>query len=288
MSIIVKNFFKIIQQDSFINLKIIKFTFLNSFFLLSLIYCYLLLKNIFFAESQKKVISILYISFIIYIFLTLLAYPLYFDEYEAINLASLERYLSVPFLSILCIFLYFIFNRLSFYSNLKLIIERHILFFIIVFLGVIVYGHQKTINPPSEILAQKNKIENDLLFIKSIVGINDNIYFISQYSFNNDQLFFRGLAYPYAQLNNQCWSIGNKYSFNDVWTCNINLNQAINTNTYSYLYIYSADYNFWDNNRHYFSEEGTMIESGFYKVKIKNKSLHLDLIKKFGAILDNT
>jgi hypothetical protein len=131
-----------------------------------------------------------------YIFLILLAYPIYFDQYEAVNLASLERYLSVPYLSLACILLCFIFDRLPDFSNIKLFMERFYLFFIFIFFCITLYGFNKTIAPPIAILAQKNKLEEDLLFIKDVVGVNDNIYFICQNTFNNEQLFLEVLLAP--------------------------------------------------------------------------------------------
>ena len=61
-----------------------------------------------------------------------------------------------------------------------------------------------------------------------------------------------------------CWSIGKKYTDEDVWTCDKKLDEVVKD--YQYLAIYRADNQFWENNQIFFDPASIGKTSGVYRI----------------------
>jgi hypothetical protein len=64
---------------------------------------------------------------------------------------------------------------------------------------------------------------------------------------------------------NDCWSIGEKYNEDDVWTCHQPLGYLIKD--YAYLAIYQADERFWHDNAGLFEVDGRDKPRGVYRIE---------------------
>ena len=91
----------------------------------------------------------------------------------------------------------------------------------------------------------------------------EKVYFISQGNSGYESLAFR---YSVAPLRSQfwCWSIGNRYHENDVWTCDSDLFDLIKG--YDFLVLGTADEPFWRENKKYFNEADHGLKAGVFRV----------------------
>jgi hypothetical protein len=73
--------------------------------------------------------------------------------------------------------------------------------------------------------------------------------------------------------NDHCSSIGNPYSQNDRWTCNIDLESALIG--YDFLVLGQSDEIFWRSNTIYLERGSDQKSSGIFKIQYTGKKLLL-------------
>ena len=100
--------------------------------------------------------------------------------------------------------------------------------------------------------------------LKNHTKPDDKIYFINQ---NSDG--FEKHVFAYSILPNKtidwCWSFGNKYNSNDVWTCDQNLIDLVKD--FDFLVIYYTDKKFHANYKSYFFKLNEEQTDAIFKIE---------------------
>lgn len=228
---VVKNFISALYNKniiaSFINIDTIRLTIIFALTFL------LALKN---NKNSHKYIYTIFAGFLIYVIGLLIIYCFKFSEYEAINLASYNRYMSIYFVAIFFIACVILINN-----------QKHLTSILLIVLLFVPYFNIFTIrNSVDDSIAIRKNYDVATTKIKNNTENNDKIYVISQNTTGFDYWVIRFSVRP-NQINSGAWSIGNKYYEKDIWTLQINAEKwyynLINDN-YDYVYIYKCDENF--------------------------------------------
>lgn len=199
-------------------------------------------------KENKILVIALIISLIIYVFSLMILYIVSFSEYEAINLASFERYLGTILLGVLLIFivlltkiLYGIQEKLIKYFMISLVLISFVYNFTII--NNLTFMARVDI----EVTNDKRDKYSDIEKIKDIIDIDDKIYYISTNSAGEDYFISRYLFTPY-KIYDGPYSIGYPYSSEDVWTVYISPLEFRNIilNNCDYVYIFKTDKEFID------------------------------------------
>lgn len=207
-------------------------------------------------KNNKKKLAVffigLYTGLFIYLFSLLILYMFSFSEYEGVRTGSLDRYLKIYLISIV-IFQSFVLLNIHISKNKNII--NTILFSIILCLcifpnfGKAVKGIKlplKNWSVESKRTSDVEKIIDYTKEIKVVIPDNSHIYFIWQ---NNKGYLSHLFGYEMIPRNTNygCWSIGDKYYEEDIWTCSqINTDKFIEIlEKYDFLFIGKADQNFW-------------------------------------------
>ncbi|MGL5350480.1 MAG: hypothetical protein ACRDA0_07965 [Cetobacterium sp.] len=225
-----------------------------------------------FEKNRKLKRSLLYVNFIglIYIFSLLNLYIYTFSEYEAVRLASFERYLNTYLVLISTFLFYVIINEVNKFN--KKILKVFLLFIIIIGLKI------QYKNIKLEFFKKIKRIEfNENL--KRVINKNDKLYFICQASNGYEYWVARYEYTPAHMIENWSWSIGEKYSAEDVWTQNITLDQfEENLKKATYVYLYKIDEKFIEKYGDIFKEKNLRISTGDI-FKIVNENGEFEFIK---------
>ena len=70
-----------------------------------------------------------------------------------------------------------------------------------------------------------------------------------------------------------CWSVGQPYGPQDVWTCNQSISKLLIG--YDYLVVGNGDNNFWNEASPYLNEGSLAGRQGVYKVSFPGKKLQI-------------
>lgn len=219
--------------------------------------CIVLTKGV--NKTRIAIASILLLAmWLVYVGFLLLCYFLYFSEYEAIRLASFERYTASFALG----WLVFIWATIP-----QLIRGRYlkVLYFVLPMTALYFTQNQfykdiHKISSDEKFIDARIKINEYVDALRSVIKPGDKVYFIIQNSSGFEKYMFNYAMQPYKTLW-WCWSLGAKYSKDDVWTCNNTIEQA--AKDYNYVVIYRGDEQFWHNNKRFTSGE---TGNGIYKV----------------------
>jgi hypothetical protein len=233
-------------------------------------------------RSYFKSIAILIIYLVgltVFILLHLYLYIIWFGDYEGPRLASFERYIGVYYLSWLIILIPVSIQQFIKVNNAESFIRIRfglILILIISFIASVVL-HSKHIFTPSNQIEIRQEIYASTEVIKKYISTGQKVYFIQQNSLGYEQSLFGYLMRPY-DARNWCWSIGEKYYPNDVWTCDRELKELVKD--YDYLYIYRADEKFWNNCKELFDHDEVGNKTGIYKIFRDKNTVTLINVKK--------
>ena len=264
---------------------------LNSWMVLCsiLLVNYLILKLAKSRTVAKEIITLI-IIFFCYEFLLILAYIFTFDSYEASYVASLNRYNSSILLAVSLLML----------KNLINLVQVKKLFTSSIGIGclfIIAFAtpqpllddlpHLNDMPARSSFAFQEENISNQNAR-KSVMGVNrilqtfrsNSTYFISQNSKGLEKYIFNYEVLPNLS-NYGCWSIGEPYVSDDIWTCKGNLIDYISN--YEYLVIYYSDSEFWQLNSNLLVDLSMRRKSGIYKIEKKGEQLVLRLVRPLSA-----
>lgn len=265
-------FFRSLSSSSMLNI-----SFVVGICIFILLYC-LLTYNI---KKSKLKTSYIFSEFTIilgglgYALLILIAYLILFSEYEALRLASYERYISTYTLGMLLIIVALIINK---YSN---ILRKNNIFCIISIISLIcIINYSALLNMVKyarDSINNTKDIRNQYKKFKSItdkyVKKGDLLYFIST---NDDGIDFYIARYeltPNKMNLNYAWSIGNPYNDSDIWTVQISKEDWAKhlINDYNYVYLFDIDEQFISKYNTLFDVNSKSInDNQLYKVE-KNK-----------------
>jgi hypothetical protein len=170
-----------------------------------------------------------------YQILMLFSYLFYFTEYEGTRVASFSRY-QVGY--IFAWFMYLIFKSLQKWTKASAL---SLLTILTIILGLISPGLKtdlRQIAPDPKLASVRNAMENQLNQINVLIKPDDKLYIITQNSTGYEKNLFYYLTLP-NYSNNWCWSVGEPYYPEDVWTCPQKISQLIAD--YDFLYLNRAD-----------------------------------------------
>ena len=218
------------------------------------------------------------VSFIFYFVLLLFTYISVFSDYEAVNLASFERYNNTFGLAIVLIFIIMIF--INFREN-KSRLSAFIVCFLIVFF---LYFRLNSFYYVSFGARQRVQTKNDIMSsyileseeIKNYVDVTDEIYVISTADTGLDRLIIRYELTPYSSSWND-WSVGlEPYFDGDIWTSIMSENEFKDNvlENYDYVYLYNVDDVFVSNYGKLFDSEVKskqlykVVNDGNYSLKL--------------------
>ena len=203
-----------------------------------------------------------------YAFTLMVLYVFCFDEYEALNLASLYRYINTYWLAIFSM-IGMIFMYVVCFSK-KGNIEVYLLLLVYILIFWLPVSNFKMFIPSLTYNSVGTVVQGDVDIIKSHVKDNDRIYVITQNG-NGFITFLMQYAIHPNKINVEYYSLGDKYNENDVWTKNITEEEWLKQlNDYDYLYLYNIDDKFM-------SKYGTC----FINDNVHNKQLYkIDKLNK--------
>ena len=222
-------------------------------------------------KIRIKIAFVILFSAIAYQVFLLFLYMFFFGEYEGESVAALVRY-SVSFLlgwTILVLVL--ILHRIE---HLKL--GNYYLAIVLITAFIIApsnfYNDFKRVNSIPEKLTARLDVERLVPATLQIITPNDSIYYIYQKSTGVEKYMFGYLILP-NKSNWGCWSVGQPYGPQDVWTCNQSISKLLIG--YDYLVVGNGDNNFWNEASPYLNEGSLAGRQGVYKVSFPGKKLQI-------------
>lgn len=155
-----------------------------------------------------------------YTAILLVTFLYFFSEYEGRMLASYERYMGVYFLAYAFFIIKLLFDK-------KLFFERRVWKLSLVFILLLPPSLSKAI-PTSLLNPKKMRMRQEALPLKERVLAKtppeSRVWFIFINSNGFEAMNFRFEISP-RRMNDQSWSIGEKYGPEDVWTVNYSLDE---------------------------------------------------------------
>ncbi|MGE5455573.1 MAG: hypothetical protein ACM3O4_00495 [Ignavibacteriales bacterium] len=214
-----------------------------------------------------------------YSFLLLLTYLTIFCEYEAVNLASFQRYISTYTLGMFIIIIALLINKYR--DKIKEFNKLLIIFFTFLLCFANFIALLNTTIFAREIISNTHDIRNSYKQFKNMVDkyvTNDNnIYFISTND-NGFDFYVANYEITPKKMNvNYAWSIGKKYSEDDIWTV-LKTTESWKKElieNYDFVYLFDIDQQFVDQYGQLFNSN--IEDNQLYKVNKDNKVI-LELI----------
>ncbi|CNG86909.1 Uncharacterised protein [Yersinia kristensenii] len=187
---------------------------------------------------------------IAYIAFLLLCYISFFTEYESLKLASFERYSSTFILAWSIFIIAQIGVLVSTGEKLKPLIIPTIILISMTVASPESYKKQSSgIYPNKSKMSILSDINKATDLIKLNISNGERAYIIDQNTNGYTAVAFNYYMLPYKPFS-WCWSLGEKYSNADKWTCDKTLHDVLKG--VSYLYVYNPDKQFWDRNSKFF------------------------------------
>lgn len=230
-------------------------------------------------KRNNMIILVVSLSILLYYLGLLVTYMFKFSEYEAIRLASFNRYISIIFtMAIMFIFLSLIQVFVSDGKYKKVVtILLLALLMITPFSNLSNFIFRKNVYTSVGSRVPYNEVSEN--FISSIPEESANIFILSQEDTGYDYWTFRYILRPHIIGNSGQWSIGIPFYEGDIWTKLISAEewQQLLVEKYDYLIIYKLNDYFISNYATIFSNPDSISTNSIYKVN-KDTGL-LDLVE---------
>jgi hypothetical protein len=239
-------------------------------FLLSTLYIFFQISKSFLDTIFHITLSMtLLIGFFVYQIILLLLYLTHFGEYEAVQLASYDRYTKPYLVGFLIFFFCSMINKLL-QNNLSII--KLSIFTLSVLLVLPNYNFSNLL----VLVGGKSQIYNDFKnsfepfsrdLSRKLLTKDDKVWVIAQHTEGFEFHFLKYNLLP-ASTNISSWSIGSSFGSTDVWTDDsINsINWKNSLINYDYLYIFKVTDSFTNEFGSLFGISTSEIEIGFYEI----------------------
>lgn len=222
-------------------------------------------------KTQKKhnyYVGCIYGGLLIYIIGLVFIYCFKFSEYEAINIASYPRYMSIYFTAILFVIVVL---ATQYYKHKTIILLITLLFIPYNLLATNIGSVSKSqeVREPYELAVKEISYE---------VDGDDKIYVISQNTTGLDYWTLKYVLRPNQINENYSWSIGEKYYEGDIWTAEYTPSEWMNElikSKYDYVYIYKCDAQFIEQFSDLFINPDDIENKTLFKVNTKKQKLNL-------------
>jgi hypothetical protein len=186
----------------------------------------------------------LVIAIVPYILALAAAYMFLAPDREALDTSAFWRYLSTYLVAICCLVIFSMFsdlyndNRLS--SRYLEYASRYLVFtFSLMFLYTNI-SLTSSFSFNRDYLYKRSDVENYVANFLKFNKSKSDVYFISQNTSGFESYLFHYLNLP-SNSNYWCWSFGDIYNPNDLWTCKTNLESELVN--YDYLVVHYGDPN---------------------------------------------
>ena len=222
-------------------------------------------------------VNILILELFLYILGLCNTYMTNFSEYEAVRLASFERYLNIVLLQIWASFVIIITHKilhLKKYKNTLIYLSLVILFMVVPSKNIYSFLSKTNINNSMTVRQKYIPLHNE---VKKYCEPKSNIYFISQWSNGFDYWVSRFNARPAIISTSKWggWSIGKKRNSDDIWTASMGIDEWMDflVKSYDYVAIYKTNNYFLETYSVLFSDE--IYENRVYRVNKSERKLEL-------------
>ncbi len=234
-------------------------------------------------RSYKLIGWLVTLGSMAYAFLILAtAYLSVFSEYEALRLASFQRYLSTYSLGMLILALALLVYRYR--DDIKGMTKGLVLFFITSLLFI---NFSAIINVT--FLARANvgttiETRSAYSIFKSTtdkyVANNERVYFVSTNDNGIDFYIARYELTPKKMNLAYAWSIGQPYNEGDIWTVYKDPKDWSNelVTSYDYVYLFDIDEEFINNYGILFDEKSSIVDNSLFKVNKDQTGKILELV----------
>lgn len=219
---------------------------------------------------------IIIIGLLGYTLCLLLLYITKFSEYEAVRLASFERYMGTYFLAVITYIALIYRDVIKNVETLKVKEITAILLLILVLFTPIDSITQLILVRAKSTIATRSFYNEMETKVKSVAKDNNKkIYLISQNTSGYDYWVSKFVIRPNSIQHNlgssySGWSIGKSYSKEDIWTVNITVDKwkKILMDQYDYVYILKQDSQFIEQFGSIFKENNSsyIINNSLYVV----------------------
>jgi hypothetical protein len=240
-------------------------------FLLLIIFVSSLLKALLKKSNFRFEVSLI-LSSVPYILALAATYMFLSPDREALDTSAFWRYLSTYLVAICCLIIFSAFSALYNENRLG---SRNLLFtFSLIFLYTNI-SLTSSFSFNRDYLYKRSDVEN---FVANFLKFNDtksDVYFISQNTSGFESYLFHYLNLP-SNSNYWCWSFGDIYNPNDLWTCKTNLESELLN--YDYLVVHYGDPNLHNFYPKLFEKENPNFTAIFKIIKMENR---IKLIKIF-------
>lgn len=262
---IISNFLKAIQDKSIIINSKIKLAILNVWAFIFILF----LANLIFSVNRWRSISAVYfillISFLFLLFGLLKLYLFKFNDFEGLNLASYERYVS-SFISFIVpiglIFLLLISNELKTYT----------LIIVVIVVLIITMPNASRMYRFNEVNNQRLTLQKSIEKLKSL-DAQAKIFVIWQGTTGFEIFNIRYELLP-RKINVSCWSLGFSYHENDIWSCMYSADELKDyiLKNFNYVFFASIDEKFESKYSHVFlcDTRVCFTNGSLFEVKDKN------------------
>jgi hypothetical protein len=265
-----------IQSNKFINLNFLNVTLITWIGLFSLIYTILFIL----ARSELSTLnfisslSVIFLGLIIYIFLLFYLYLTSFVEYEALRLASIDRYI-FSYLSgifLLLTYLFVLFIDSDFGKNIIKVLAIFTFFLLVANDHIVSFVR----NPEISNQFRKPLQEVELLVNNMTFNSEDKVWIITQHKNGYEYYAIKYFLFP-TSVNKGSFSIGTPYGVEDVWTdTNIDFGKFEKfLQEYDFILIHNANLDFSCQFGKIFNGVCQPIKTGFYKFSKTKELLEL-------------
>ncbi len=229
-------------------------------------------------SRRKAIIITACIQPITYIIGLCVIYMFQFSEYEALRLASFERYINVVFMSA------WVFSVLVIIDLLQIINVKYNII-TAVFLCVVIITTPWFDALPflrrSTVYSSIKKREPYVALSDTVNKYTENnparVYVISQESNGFDYWVLRFNIRPCNTNNGFSWSLGKPFYDGDIWTKEISASDWQNelTENFDYVIIYHLNHYFINNYGELFANPNDIHENGMYRINTESRLLEL-------------
>lgn len=222
--------------------------------------------------SGVRLFATVCIQFAVYVIGLVIMYMFKFSEYEALKLASMERYMGIVFLSVWMTIVLLALSYLARYANREYVTGA-------LFLGVIVvttpmqylktYLNRQSVYDSIQVRSEYAELSK---LVGEVVPELANVYIISQVDMGFDYWVLRYSIRPRTVQDvwqaGYSWSIGEPFYGEDVWTVEMNAEQWMNqlTVSFDYVALYQINDYFVENFADCFEDETQIEENMVYYV----------------------
>lgn len=227
-------------------------------------------------RSKFSILGIIFLGLLGYIFIHMILYCFKFSEYEALKLASFERYIGIYFQAILT-FISMIFINQKKYDTLdkEILVLTFILMLTAPYKNILSSLARRKVAASYYTATQFIDIGNEL---NEITNEESDIYVIIQESNGYEWYALKYYLRPNKIYRKGSWSLGNPYYEGDLWTKNIaydEVEKAIFDSDYDYVLVYKSNDGLIDGYGDLFENKDDIKDKAIFEIDEDSRKLIL-------------